>query len=137
MNNENAKITVFGEEYELMLTLKISDEFSSKYKEYNDYFSLPKEKKTNEISCRMIALTLEMIVLLANQSVLLHNLKNPNNKKEFLTVDLLELIDYSEFERATKVFNYAVEKGLKQHIINEKTKKKTTGKSPKKNFTPK
>ncbi len=69
-----------------------------------------------------------IIVLLANQGVMIHNIKNPKSKKELLTEEMLELLtsplDLAEFKDAIMV---AMTKGTKRNIESEETKTKNEG----------
>ena len=67
-----------------------------------------------------------LITLLANQSVLIHNLKNPNNKKPLLSEDEVELLtspfDLAEYKSAIMESMY---KGTKRNIKSEDNSKNT------------
>ena len=66
-----------------------------------------------------------MIVLLANQSIMIHNMKNPKGKKELLTEEKLELLtspmDLANFKDAIM---QAMTKGTKRNIESEETEPK-------------
>ncbi|AOV98932.1 hypothetical protein DCWBC2_0259 [Dehalococcoides mccartyi] len=61
-----------------------------------------------------------LITLLANQSVLVHNLKNPVKKRELLTEEAVELLT-SPFELADykNAIMDAMYKGTKRHVESE------------------
>ena len=61
-----------------------------------------------------------LITLLANQSVLIHNLKNPDNKKELLTAEVVELLT-SPLELAAykSAIMEAMFKGTKRNVESE------------------
>ena len=61
-----------------------------------------------------------LITLLANQSILIHNLKNPKDKSELLTEEAVELLT-SPFELATykSAIMEAMYKGSKREIESE------------------
>lgn len=67
-----------------------------------------------------------LITLLANQSVLIYNLKNPNDKKPLLTEEEVELLT-SPFDLATykEAIMDCMYKGTKRNIESEKTSKNT------------
>jgi len=66
-----------------------------------------------------------LITLLANQSVLIHNLQNPNEKRELLTEETVELLtspfDLAEYKNAIMDAMY---KGTKRHIESENEQSK-------------
>jgi len=61
-----------------------------------------------------------LITLLANQSVLVHNLQNPEKKRELLTEEDVELLT-SPFELADykNAIMDAMYKGTKRHVESE------------------
>ena len=67
-----------------------------------------------------------LITLLANQSVLIHNLKNPDDKKPLLKEDEVELLtspfDLAEYKSAIMESTY---KGTKRNIKSEENSKNT------------
>ena len=68
-----------------------------------------------------------LITLLANQSVLIHNLKNPDNKKELLTAEVVELLT-SPLELAAykNAIMEAMFKGTKRNVESEDNSKNGT-----------
>jgi hypothetical protein len=64
-----------------------------------------------------------LIVTLANQPILIHNYKNPNDKKELLTEDEVEILttpqDLANFKDA---ITEALYKGVQRNIVSEETK---------------
>ena len=66
-----------------------------------------------------------LIALLSNQSILIHNLKNPTEKKELLTEEMLELltspVDLAEYKSAIME---AMFRGTKRNIESEEDKSK-------------
>lgn len=69
---------------------------------------------------------IRLITLLANQSVLIHNLKNPDDKKPLLKEDEVELLtspfDLAEYKSAIMESMY---KGTKRNIKSEDNSKNT------------
>jgi len=61
-----------------------------------------------------------LITLLANQSVLIHNLQNPSEKRELLTEEAVELLtsplELGEYKNAIMDAMY---KGTKRHVESE------------------
>ena len=119
VNERSASITVDGEEYELILTTKATKELAARYGGLENLGNkLMQSEKFEEVLEEIVW----MIVLLANQSIMIHNLKNPKNKKEFLTEEKLGLLtsptDLANFK---DVIMQAMTKGTKRTIESEKT----------------
>ena len=61
-----------------------------------------------------------LITLLANQSIMIHNLRNSDNKRELLTEEVVELlttpVDLASYKEA---ITEALQKGTKRNIISE------------------
>ena len=124
-NERNASIAVNGENYELILTTKATKELAARYGGLENLGDkLMKSEKFEEVIGEIVWI----IVLLANQGVMIHNIKNPKSKKELLTEEMLELLtsplDLAEFKDAIMV---AMTKGTKRNIESEETKTKNEG----------
>jgi len=69
-----------------------------------------------------------LITLLANQSILIHNLKNKDEKKELLTEEEIELLttpfELAEYKNAIMA---SMMKGTKRHIESEPSKNVEVG----------
>ena len=124
MDERSAVIKVGGVEYELILTTKATKEIAKKYGGLaNMGESLLKSGNFEDAIGEIIWL----ITLLANQAILIHNLKNPNEKKELLKEDDLELLT-SPFELADykDAIMECMTKGTKRFIQSEEPKNITT-----------
>ena len=82
-------ITIDGEEYELLLTTRATKEIAARYgglEELGDKLLKAEnfEMALSEIVC--------LITILANQTIMIHNLRNPNEKRPLLTTDAVELL---------------------------------------------
>lgn len=124
-NERSASIVVNGENYELILTTKATKELAARYGGLENLGDkLMKSEKFEEIIGEIVWI----IVLLANQGVMIHNIKNPKSKKELLTEEMLELLtsplDLAEFKDAIM---QAMTKGTKRNIESEETKTKNEG----------
>lgn len=124
-NERSASIAVNGENYELILTTKATKELAARYGGLENLGDkLMKSAKFEEVIGEIVWI----IVLLANQGVMIHNIKNPKSKKELLTEEMLELLtsplDLAEFKDAIMV---AMTKGTKRNIESEETKTKNEG----------
>ena len=122
VNERSASITVNGEEYELILTTKATKELAARYGGLENLGNkLMQSEKFEEVLEEIVW----MIVLLANQSIMIHNMKNPKGKKELLTEEKLELLtsptDLANFKDAIM---QAMNKGTKRNIESEETEPK-------------
>ena len=84
-----ANITIGGEEYTLLLTTKATKEIAGRYGGLENLGDKLMKSENFEMAIDEVVW---LITLLANQSVLIHNLKNPENKKELLTAEVVELL---------------------------------------------
>lgn len=125
INERSASITVNGESYELILTTKATKELAARYGGLENLGDkLMKSEKFEEIIGEIVWI----IVLLANQGIMVHNIKNPKSKKELLTEEMLELLtsplDLAEFKDAIM---QAMTKGTKRNVESEETAVKNEG----------
>jgi hypothetical protein len=96
MNNDYASsITIGGESYELILTTKATKEIAGRYGGLENLGEKLMKSENFELALSEI---IWLITLLANQSILIHNIKNAD-KKELLTEDIVELLT-TQFELA-------------------------------------
>ena len=90
MENERAaSITIGGKEYELVLTTRATKEIA---KRYGGLASLGDKLMKAENFENALDELIWLIVLLANQSVLIHNFQHPENKRDPLTEETIELL---------------------------------------------
>lgn len=121
MANERSAIIKIGDkEYELLLTTKATKEIAKKY---GGLEKLGDKLLTNKDYEGAIGEIVWLIVTLANQPILIHNYKNPNDKKELLTEDEVEILttpqDLANFKDA---ITEALYKGVQRNIVSEETK---------------
>ena len=121
MANERSAIIKIGDkEYELLLTTKATKEIA---KNYGGLEKLGDKLLTNKDYEGAIGEIVWLIVTLANQPILIHNYKNPNDKKELLTEDEVEILttpqDLANFKDA---ITEALYKGVQRNIVSEETK---------------
>ena len=116
-------INIGGNEYELILTTKATKEIAGRYGGLENLGQKLMKSENFEMALDEIVW---LITLLANQSVLIHNLKNPAEKKEILTTDVVELLtsplDLAEYKLAIMDAMY---KGTKRNVESEDTPKNT------------
>ena len=84
----SAKILIGDEEYTLLLTTKATKEIAGRYGGLENLGDQLMKAENFEMALSEIVW---LITLLANQSILIHNLKNKEQPKELLTEELVEL----------------------------------------------
>lgn len=120
-NDRSSFITIGGERYELILTTRATKEIAKRYGGLELLGDKLMKSESFEMALDEIIV---LITLLANQSVLIHNLKNKDNPRELLTEDVVELLT-SPFELAEykSAITQAMFKGTKRNIESEDTEK--------------
>ena len=121
MANERSAIIKIGDkDYELLLTTKATKEIAKKY---GGLEKLGNKLLANQDYEGAISEVVWLIVVLANQPILIHNYKNPNEKRELLTEDEIELLttpqDLAVFKDA---ITEALYKGVKRNVVSEESK---------------
>ena len=101
VSERGAMITIGGEEHELILTTKATKEIAARYGGLENLGDKLLKNKNFEMALGEIVW---LITLLANQSILIHNLRNRDDKKPLLTEDDVELLtlpsDLAEYRQA-------------------------------------
>jgi hypothetical protein len=119
MNNSDysAVINIGGDEYELLLTTKATKSIANKYGGLDNLGEKLMQSENFELAISEI---IWLITLLANQSILVHNLKNPDSKRELLSEDTVELLttplELAEYKGAIMA---AMLKGTKRAVESE------------------
>ena len=113
----SANIVVGGEEYTLMLTTKATKEIAGRY---GGLENLGEKLMKSENFEMAIGEIVWLITLLANQPILIHNIKNKDQQKELLTEDMVELLtvpaDLASYKTA---ITEALYNGTKRNIESE------------------
>jgi len=121
MDDRSAVITVGGEEYRLILTTRATREIGVRYGGLDKLGE--KLMKEQDFSLALDEI-IWLIVLLANQSILIHNLQNKDEKRELLTEEMVELlttpVELADFKNA---ITEAMYKGMKRHVESEESTK--------------
>ena len=116
-NERTAVITIGDEEYTLLLTTKATKEIASRY---GGLENLGEKLMKSENFEMAIGEIVWLITLLANQSILIHNLKDKEPPKEPLTEDVVELLttplDLAGYKTA---ITEALYKGTKRNVESE------------------
>ena len=120
-NERTAVITIGDEEYTLLLTTKATKEIAGRYGGLENLGEKLMKSENFEIAIGEIVW---LITLLANQSILVHNLKDKEHPKEPLTEEMVELLtsplDLAGYKTA---ITEALYKGTKRNVESEKDAK--------------
>lgn len=113
----SALITIGGTEYELILSTRATKEIAKRYGGLDNLGEKLLKAENFELALEEIVW---LITLLANQSILIHNLRNQNEQREPLTEDVVELLttplELSGFKAA---ITEAMFKGTSRNILSE------------------
>jgi hypothetical protein len=111
------KIKVGEKEYELLLTTKVTKEIAGRYGGLENLGDKLMKAENFEMALGEI---IWLITLLANQPILIHNLKHKDDKQELLTEEEVELLtspmDLAEYKDA---ITDALLKATKRNIESE------------------
>lgn len=123
MTDRGSIIKIAENEYELILTTRATKEIAKRYGGLENLGDRLMKSENFEMALDEI---IWLITLLANQSVMIYNLKNPNSKKPLLCEDEVELLtspfDLAEYKNAIMD---SMQKGTKRNIESEQTSKNT------------
>ena len=123
IEDRSAEITVGGERYQLVLTTRATKEIAKRYGGLEDLGEKLMKSENFEMAIEEIVW---LIVLLANQSVLIHNLQNAE-KLELLTEEAVELLTsplvLADYKNAIMD---AMIKGTKRYVESEEDSPKNT-----------
>ena len=120
--DRGAKITIGTQEYTLVLTTRATKEIAKRYGGLENLGEKLMKSENFELALEEVVW---LIALLANQSILIHNLLNSADKKDLLTEEAIELLT-SPLEIATykDAITQAMFKGTKRYIESEETETK-------------
>lgn len=122
MNTErSANINIGGDEYTLLLTTKATKDIAGRYGGLENLGDKLMKSENFEMAIGEIVW---LITLLANQSILVHNLKHKDEPKELLTEEMVELlttpVDLADYKLA---ITEALYKGTKRNVESESDSK--------------
>ena len=124
-SDRSAFITLGGQEYELMLTTLATKSIARRY---GGLENLGEKLAGSEHFEDALDEIVWLITLLANQSVMIHNLWNPDKKKPLLTEEAVELLtspyDLAAYKTAIMTAMY---KGAKREVESEASKNTAAG----------
>ena len=121
-NERSASITIGSREFTLILTTRATKEIAKLYGGLENLGDKLMQTENFELALDEIVW---LITLLANQSILIHNLENPQDKQDVLTEEAVELLT-SPLELSTykSAIMEAMYKGTKRHVESEPEKGK-------------
>ncbi|MDR1559218.1 MAG: hypothetical protein LBS84_05875 [Clostridiales bacterium] len=123
VDGRNAKINIGGLEYELVLTTRATKAIAKRYGGLQDLGEKLMRAENFELALDEIVW---LIALLANQSILIHNLKNKETPREPLTEDEVELLTTPlEMAGYKAAITEAMFKGTQRYVESEDAPKNT------------
>ena len=122
MNNDRSSIiNIGGEEYELLLTTRATKEIAGRY---GGLENLGDRLMSSDNFEEALGEIIWLITLLANQSILIHNIRHKDDPKALLTEDEVEILttphDLTEYKSA---ITEALFKGTQRNIESENDSK--------------
>lgn len=116
-NERTAVITIGGEEYQLVLTTRATKQIAGRYGGLENLGDKLLKSENFEMAIGEIVW---LITVLANQSLLIHNLRHREDSRELLTEEVVELLT-SPAELATykAAIMEALYKGTQRNIVSE------------------
>lgn len=115
--DRSAIINIGGKDYELVLTTRATKAIAGRYGGLENLGEKLMKSENFEMALDEIVW---LLTLLANQSVLIHNLKNKDNPQELLTEDEVELLtsplDLAAYKTA---ITEAMFRGTKRNVESE------------------
>ena len=115
--DRTATINIGGDDYTLVLTTKATKEIAGRYGGLENLGDKLMKAENFEMALGEIVW---LITVLANQTILIHNLKNKENPKDLLTEEEVELLtnplDLANYKMA---ITDALFKGTKRNIESE------------------
>ena len=116
-NDRGAMIRIGNREYEMLLTTRATKEIAKRYGGLEHLGDKLMKVENFELALDEVVW---LITLLANQSTLVHNLLEPDHKRELLTEEAVELLttplDLSGYKSAIME---AMVKGTKRYVESE------------------
>jgi len=118
-------IQIGGTDFKLILTTKATKEIAGRYGGLENLGTKLMKTENFEMALDEIVW---LITLLANQSILIHNIRNKAEKKELLTEEEVELLttpfDLAEYKNAIMA---SMMKGTKRNVESELSKNEVVG----------
>ena len=113
----SANINIGGDEYTLLLTTKATKDIAGRYGGLENLGDKLMKSENFEMAIGEIVW---LITLLANQSILVHNLKHKDAPKELLTEEMVELLTVpADLATYKSAIMEALLKGTKRNVESE------------------
>ena len=117
MDDRKALIKMGGQEYELLLTTRATKQIATRYGGLEELGDKLMKTENFELALEEFCW---LLMVLANQPIMIWNLWNPDNKKPLLTEEAVELLttplDLAEYKNA---ITEAMVKGTARNILSE------------------
>lgn len=121
-SDRSSVIKIGNKEYALTLTTRATKEIAKKYGGLENLGDKLMKSENFEMAISEI---IWLLTLLANQSLLIHNLKNPKDKKDLLTEEEVELLTTpADLVAQKEAIVKAMAKGTNRNIESESAKSK-------------
>ena len=121
----SASILIGGQPYELTLTTRATKEIARRYGGLENLGEKLMKSENFEMALEEVVW---LITLLANQSILIHNIRNKDDRKELLTEDEVELLttpfDLANYKNAIMA---SMMKGTKRNVESDDSKNEVVG----------
>lgn len=118
-------INIGGAEFKLILTTKATKAIAGRYGGLENLGTKLMKSENFELALDEVVW---LITLLANQSILIHNIKNKEHKKELLTEEEVELLttpfDLANYKNAIMA---SMMRGTKRNVESEDSKNEVVG----------
>ena len=115
--DRSAIVTIGGQEYNLVLTTRATKEIAKRYGGLENLGDKLMKTENFEMALDEIVW---LITLMANQSVLIHNLLNKDDRRELLTEDAVEILTSpAELSEYKDSIMEAMTKGTKRNVESE------------------
>lgn len=122
-DERSATIMIGGEEHELLLTTKATREIAGRYGGLENLGDRLMKSENFELA---LAEIVWLITLLANQSILVYNLRHKDDPRPLLTEDEVELLTSpSDFAGYREAITEALYRGASRNIQSEDDAKNT------------
>lgn len=121
----STSIDIGGTEFKMILTTKATKEIAKRYGGLENLGEKLMKSENFEMALEEVVW---LVTLLANQSILIHNIRNKDDKKELLTEDEVELLttpfDLANYKNAIMA---SMLKGTKRTVESEPSKNEVVG----------
>ncbi len=115
--DRSAVVEIGGATYPLLLTTRATKEIAGRYGGLADLGEKLLQAENFEMALEEVVW---LVTLLANQSILIHNLQNPQDKAELLTEEMVELLTTPlALSRCKDAILEAMRKGTQRNVESE------------------